>query len=504
MDPNWWLFFYNLGQEVLGVNGSTPTGITPLLFDTPLPDPLTAQAIGQQIYPITEAEISASVTPTYYEYPSGNVLRYGADATGNLDSTQAFQSAGAVGILIHAPAGIYKVSSGITITGGGIVGDGAYLTYILTSDTGTNDVFKYTGALAGRFENFQLGLETTKSGGYGLVIGPATGEVSAMRLWQLVFNGMPNGVNFVAASLWSTLACNFYNFTGTAVNVNNTNAADSGDSVLANCLFNSSNNSAICINQVASGGLKVIGNKFNNAGYHYLLDLGNTSTSDVLLVGNSFESANGSAIQLQLQVGSNADFNNVVITGNQFLNCANQIISNEGSVFLSGVTITGNVMRITNATGVSILLDYVNNAIIDGNTLIGGGGSTTGIDIGTHNTGQINIGVNSVSGYNQDMAYTPAYGINVSPSVFQTGTLNVTTSSSTGSLFYGTATIAFANAFAIYPTLQNCSVTITNAASGGGISAYVTSVSPTQLFIAVVGTSNGGSVPVQWSVGAIA
>lgn len=117
MDPNWWLFFYNLGQEVLGVNGSTPTGVTPLLFDTPLPDPLTAQTIGQQLYPITKAEISASVTPTDYAYPPGHVFRYGAVGNGVADDTAALQDAvNANGIAFCVQRGlIFKTSAAIAV-----------------------------------------------------------------------------------------------------------------------------------------------------------------------------------------------------------------------------------------------------------------------------------------------------------------------------------------------------------------------------------------------------
>jgi hypothetical protein len=53
----------------------------------------TRQSLGQLFYPQTAQELAASVTPTNYFYPSGNVLRYGADPTGIADSTNAFQQA---------------------------------------------------------------------------------------------------------------------------------------------------------------------------------------------------------------------------------------------------------------------------------------------------------------------------------------------------------------------------------------------------------------------------
>lgn len=63
-------------------------------------------------YARTAAEIAASVTPTNFSYPPGNVLRYGADFTGVVDSAAAFLQArqvatqGSIELLI--PGGTYK------------------------------------------------------------------------------------------------------------------------------------------------------------------------------------------------------------------------------------------------------------------------------------------------------------------------------------------------------------------------------------------------------------
>jgi hypothetical protein len=44
-------------------------------------------------YGLSAAEVAASVTPTNFSYPWGNVLRYGADPTNTLDTTAAVQAA---------------------------------------------------------------------------------------------------------------------------------------------------------------------------------------------------------------------------------------------------------------------------------------------------------------------------------------------------------------------------------------------------------------------------
>lgn len=58
---------------------------------------LTAQIIGQIIYPRTAAEIAAGVTPVNYAYPSGDVRRYGATMDGVTDDTTALENAILVG-----------------------------------------------------------------------------------------------------------------------------------------------------------------------------------------------------------------------------------------------------------------------------------------------------------------------------------------------------------------------------------------------------------------------
>lgn len=54
---------------------------------------LTQAQIGALFYPRTAAEIAASVTPSDYEYPPGDVRRYGATGDGITDDTTALQAA---------------------------------------------------------------------------------------------------------------------------------------------------------------------------------------------------------------------------------------------------------------------------------------------------------------------------------------------------------------------------------------------------------------------------
>lgn len=64
-------------------------------------------------YARTAAEIAASVTPTNFSYPPGDMRRYGVDLTGATDSTSAMQNCinSSAGAFVYLPNGIYKFTS---------------------------------------------------------------------------------------------------------------------------------------------------------------------------------------------------------------------------------------------------------------------------------------------------------------------------------------------------------------------------------------------------------
>jgi hypothetical protein len=91
-----------------------------------------AQTGGAPLYPQSAAESSAGVAPTNFNYPPGNVLRYGADPTGTADSTAAIQSALTVAQAVYLPAGNYTISTALTngIVARRIHGDGPALSVL--------------------------------------------------------------------------------------------------------------------------------------------------------------------------------------------------------------------------------------------------------------------------------------------------------------------------------------------------------------------------------------
>jgi hypothetical protein len=61
-------------------------------------------------FPLTADEIAAGITPADDAYAPGNVLRYGADPTGRLDATAAFQRAHDAGNAMTVPAGRFLLN----------------------------------------------------------------------------------------------------------------------------------------------------------------------------------------------------------------------------------------------------------------------------------------------------------------------------------------------------------------------------------------------------------
>jgi hypothetical protein len=76
-----------------------------------------AQSCATPCYPQTPAETFAGVTPTDTSYPPGNVLRYGADPGGNVDSAVAVNRAISANTVVFFPAGYYLIGSTINLAG---------------------------------------------------------------------------------------------------------------------------------------------------------------------------------------------------------------------------------------------------------------------------------------------------------------------------------------------------------------------------------------------------
>jgi hypothetical protein len=123
----------------------TSAGVT-LSDDDNVPSTLLTQgAIGLALYPRTAAEISASVTPSDYGYPPGDVRRYGATTSG--DNSTAFtsayaQAAQAGGQDVYATGGPYAFTAAVILPNANtrIYGDAT----LTSADAITNGIFYQT------------------------------------------------------------------------------------------------------------------------------------------------------------------------------------------------------------------------------------------------------------------------------------------------------------------------------------------------------------------------
>jgi hypothetical protein len=118
----------------------TSADVTLYTADPANEDLLTQALIGKYLWPRSAAEIAASVTPSDYGYPHGNVLRYGADSGGSADSGPAIQRAVDQcingGALVFFPPGTYKMTTQVTaddFTGLYMLGDGAVIDFRVDS-----------------------------------------------------------------------------------------------------------------------------------------------------------------------------------------------------------------------------------------------------------------------------------------------------------------------------------------------------------------------------------
>jgi hypothetical protein len=109
---------------------------------------VTVNGAPSRMYPQTAIELAAGVTPVNYSYEPYNVLRYGADPSGVGDSAAAIQSCVNLNGRTYLPAGIYRTTVPIIVSGTyfELVGDGVFRTYLM-ADTSRNSYGNYIHAI---------------------------------------------------------------------------------------------------------------------------------------------------------------------------------------------------------------------------------------------------------------------------------------------------------------------------------------------------------------------
>lgn len=432
-----------------------------------------------------------------------SVKDFGAIGDGVADDTSAMQSAHNTGNIIYYPAGTYNFTK-ITMTSGGIKGDGQTLTKLVSTNNDTSDIIGWVGAGQSSyngtsngplFERFTLSALTTKTGGGSLSLAPSIGEVSFATLLDITFQGGYIGFNTVAASHWNISRCNFINYYYSGVLVQNTNNNDSGDSTIEQCTFNMGIAGSVVnagVRQISSGGLRIVNCKFLGGAYGYKMDaVLSKNVADLLIVGCSIENQSLAGIQFNKTSGAYS-WGSIVISSNEFGNIPLMIIANDASNFLSDIIIVGNTFSQILSGQVGVTFDYNQDIYISSNKF-SGSGTSTGISIGT-NTIAAKIGDNLFRSI-QFKFVNASSTTKICSGTQQSGTAIVVTNAVYGTFYNGNTTITFPIAYYAAPSVTAAIVD----GAAGGISVLVGFTSATQVVLTVIGITNGASVNIKWS-----
>jgi hypothetical protein len=98
-----------------------------------VPGTVSQSVIGQLLWPRTEEEIAAGVTPTNYAYPPGNVLRYGAVPDGVTDCLAAINKCIAANKRTSLPDGDFLISDSVVVPPGKVFLGSGYGTKLVAS-----------------------------------------------------------------------------------------------------------------------------------------------------------------------------------------------------------------------------------------------------------------------------------------------------------------------------------------------------------------------------------
>lgn len=423
-------------------------------------------------------------------------LRDFGDAGIGGDWTAILALAHATGKIVRYPAGVFNFSS-LSLSDGGIVGDGRNKTILNCTDITAADIITYTGANNfPTFRDFQLAGSASKTAGSGLVFNPASGETHNASIQRVCFNQLPVCLDFRKSAFQSVMDCFFQTF-NKGIILDNQNNGDGGDQYIAGNLFSTDTGiwpNAIAIQYKKGGGARIIGNKILGGQLGISMDAdGNTNTSDLFITENSIENQTFAHVTLNRASGT-ITWKNILIARNQFAGAPNGVLANDADTFLSGVSITDNVFDLSvNANAIDI--DRITGLYVGENVISGVSGN-----IG------VRLGLNCVNGKIGKNTYNSVATTlsNSSPSVVDTKDIVVGNSSGVTGTGYGATlfvsaavVVNFGVTFSVVPQKGDVTAHVSDGV-GGGVAVMVTGVSATQATFLCIGVTNGGSVNFSW------
>lgn len=383
-----------VGQIVGSVGVSSLNGLTgPLNLQGSATNGITVSPSGSNITlgtAFTRAGTGAVTTTVSARLQEGAIFLqdYGADCTGAADSTTAFTDAVAEALSARQPIQICQgtvkvnIASGASITAGiSIGGAGRGLSIINNTNTGgTLLSLATTSPIYLHDFGYQV-TGTPTAGAFVSDAALASGEnaasvyerISCTNVWDCLYLGR--------SSQWLVHGSFFSNAYDKHIYVANANNVDSGDSEISASNFVEFQGgvcatTGIDIYQQSSGGLRIVGNKFNCGQYQYYL-YATGSSSDTLINGNSFENCAGTCIVFQNSSSSYA-WGNVEITGNEiapFVSGVSAIQVNGTSGWMNAMTISGNVGSVSGVASWATISGYTSALSFTGNSISGPSGS---------------------------------------------------------------------------------------------------------------------------------
>jgi hypothetical protein len=463
-------------------------------------------AVGQSANVTYTSSLANAVSRTSQSKMSDivSVKDFGAVGDGTTNDTAAMQAAHTTGKIIYYPSGAYKFTS-ITMSTGGIIGDGPQQTIFYPSGT-TGDVIVCSSApdaVGPVFQDFKIEPLNVMTSGTLLTI--KCSNTANVTTYAYV-NNVLFSQNYFAGLLmqnsiqYSVSNCHFINYSDAGFTSEDIANPDSGDATIYGCVFNTARTSGNRNGIVwkSGGGLRINNNKFLG-GQNGILGLisYNTAAADLYIIANSIENMAYAGINLARAGGYTGTFGGVFIHSNNIGNDVYNIYSSNAGY--TTFNIAGNTFYTDKNNTVHIGLDGTDNSLITSNVFDASSGLTgvNGISIGSNNTygritGNLYRRVNT--------PYTNASATTIVDEHRQFGSSSAATSTSYGSLYLGQVVVTFAVPFYIAPIVT---ATLKDVSGLGGVSVVVSGVSTTGFTAQVIGVSNSVTLPFNWNASGV-
>lgn len=486
--------------------------------------PLNRAITNDDLFPVwTIKGLWSTVTPQQLFATLGvlSVKLFGAKGDGRTDDTAAMQRAHNTGLMIYYPAGTYLYRS-ITIQSGGMSGDGIG-SVLQCTDTSAADSITFTGRGAPDWnqiptiQNLSIfgpnsSVAMPKTSGAGIYFNPTpnnNGQQFA-RICNVNFRYWPTCLRMKNTGGYLIEGCEFFFYRNHGIYAQNPDHPDVGDASILGCyFFNGGVGSTyatygIGIFQEDQGGLRVVDNKFNGGRMGYMLNVLNT-TSDLIVVGNSFENATEYSLRFENNVNpalpaTGIRFGNIVISGNQFARSAQEISFKPIPNYLNQsywdvISITGNTFYYRNNSR-CIEVYTARTVSIQANAIYGEstGNMGTGVYIDASVTGGVlNNAYYSITTpvVNNGIAVTNQQA----GGFIQYGTGSATTNAVQGALFGNSAagSVNFPTAYSSPPDVQ-----ATLSGDAFAVSVVIVAITNVGFTFNVKGTINGSVVGFRW------